>query len=259
MTDKRGFTLIELLVVIAVIALLMAILMPALQRAKTQAKAVACQANLRQWGIVFSMYADQNDGYFLSGLADGLANVGKYWWMEPLKPFYKDERIRLCPVATKPYNEGGWIPFGAWYVGGDAGSYSPNGWLCNPPRGANTLHSRPTAENWRSLDVRNAAEIPMFMDCAWDDAWPRDTDSPPAYEGEVVESPNQNEMKRFCINRHEGLVNSLFVDRSVRKVGLKELWTLRWHRSYDTSGPWTRAGGVESDNWPTWMTQFKDY
>ena len=122
-SPSGGFTLIELLVVIAIIALLMAILMPALQRVNKQAKAVGCQANLHQWAIVLAMYTDQNNGYFLSGQADGVANVGKYWWMEPLKPLYQDERIRLCPVATKPYNDGGWIPFGAWYVSGDAGSY----------------------------------------------------------------------------------------------------------------------------------------
>jgi len=45
---RRAFTLIELLVVIAIVALLMSILMPILQRVRKQAKAVACQANLRQ-------------------------------------------------------------------------------------------------------------------------------------------------------------------------------------------------------------------
>jgi prepilin-type N-terminal cleavage/methylation domain-containing protein len=256
---ERAFTLIELLVVIAIIALLMAILMPALQRVNKQAKAVACQANLHQWGIILSMYADQNNGYFLSGLAEGVANVGKYWWMEPLKPFYKDERIRLCPVATKTYEDGGWVPFGAWYVGGDAGSYSPNGWLCNPPAGMSQLHSRPTADNWRTLDVKHGAEIPMFLDCAWDDAWPRDTDNPPAFDGEVIESPNNNEIKRFCIDRHDGFIGGLFMDRSVRKVGLKELWTFRWHRTSNTRGAWTQAGGVEPGDWPEWLRRYKDY
>jgi len=231
MAERRGFTLIELLVVIAIIALLMAILMPALQRVNKQAKSVACLANLHQWGLVFSLYAEQNHGYFLSGLAEGVANVGKYWWMEPLKPFYQDERIRLCPVATKPYNEGGWIPFER------STSRTPPRFRC-------------------SWIVRGTMR---FMDCAWDDAWPRHTDSPPAHDGEVIESPNQNEMKRFCVNRHEGFVGSLFVDRSVRRVGLKELWTLKWHRSFRTRGVWTRAGAVEPGDWPAWMRQFKDY
>jgi len=64
MKEHRGFTLIELLVVVAIIALLLAILMPALQRVKKQSKAVACQANLGQWAIIWSMYCDDNNGYF---------------------------------------------------------------------------------------------------------------------------------------------------------------------------------------------------
>ena len=59
----RGFTLIELLVVIAVIALLLAILMPALRRAKGQAQTVACAAHLRQFGMAWSLYAEDNDGF----------------------------------------------------------------------------------------------------------------------------------------------------------------------------------------------------
>jgi hypothetical protein len=49
------------------------------------------------------------------------------------------------------------------------------------------------------------------------------------------------------------------MDWSVRKVGLKELWTLKWHRNFDTSGPWTKAGGVKPDDWPKWMRNFRDY
>jgi len=219
MADMRrgnGFTLIELLVVIAIIALLMSILMPSLQRVRKQAKAVACQANLHQWAIVFSIYTDQNNGYFLSGLAEGVANIDKYWWMEPLK-------------------------------------------LCNPPSTMPTLHGRMTKHNWRTVDVKGAGDIPMFLDCAWDDAWPYHTDHPPEYDGEVVESVNNNEMKRFCLNRHDGFINGLFVDRSVRKLGLKELWKLKWHRTFDTAGPWTKAGGVQPEDWPQWMRGFKDY
>jgi prepilin-type N-terminal cleavage/methylation domain-containing protein len=61
MRKNRGFTLIELLMVISIIALLLALLMPALQRVKHQAKAVACQSNLRQWGLCFNMYTDDYD------------------------------------------------------------------------------------------------------------------------------------------------------------------------------------------------------
>jgi hypothetical protein len=54
-------------------------------------------------------------------------------------------------------------------------------------------------------------------------------------------------------------VNGLFLDWSVRKVGLKELWTLKWNRQYDTTNVWTKAGGVQPDDWPEWMRNFKDY
>ncbi len=57
----EAFTLIELLVVIAVIAVLMAILMPALQRAREQGKRAVCLSNVKQFGLSWVMYADEND------------------------------------------------------------------------------------------------------------------------------------------------------------------------------------------------------
>ncbi len=36
-------------------------------------------------------------------------------------------------------------------------------------------------------------------------------------------------------------------------IRLKELWTLKWHPQFNTSGPWTEAGGVQSTDWPEWM------
>ncbi len=66
-------------------------------------------------------------------------------------------------------------------------------------------------------------------------------------------------MKRFCMNRHDGYINGIFLDFSVRKVGLKQLWTFKWHRSFNINGTWTIAGGVQPSDWPEWMRSFRDY
>ena len=111
MRRLKGFTLIELLVVISIIALLMAILLPTLQRVGKQAKAVACQSNLRQWGLCFKMYTDDHNGRFSSYRRDSL------YWYKRLNAYYSDSNdLLLCPMATKCINTIFWrgSKFSSW-------------------------------------------------------------------------------------------------------------------------------------------------
>lgn len=95
----------------------------------------------------------------------------------------------------------------------------------------------------------------MFSDAANLVVSPYEHDPPPEVEG----YDNTCRMSLICMNRHTGGINMTFMDWSVRKVRLKQLWTLKWHREYNTAGPWTKAGGVLAEDWPAWMRGFKDY
>ena len=280
MNNRRGFTLIELLVVIAIIALLMAILMPALQRVKGQAQAISCQARLREWGLIFKLYTDDYDGYFNEGWGVGETTL----WPNALRPYYKDNwDMLLCPTATREMaNEADWGTFkAAWRDislprGGSYRylfSYSINSWT-------NYMHGDrgDRWEEWFWKRVNNTTTvapgtrtslgrpvslntIPVFGDATWHDAWPRDTDTPsPSMDAFGIGNKGvSGEINHFAINRHDGHVGMLLMDWSTRRVGLKELWTLKWHRSFITNGPWTRAGGARPEDWPVWLRNFKDY
>jgi len=281
---RRGFTLIELLVVIAIIAVLMGILLPALTRVKKQARSVICHGNVKQWAMIFIMYADDNEQSFPQNYpGDGMSRFASYWCHATMS-YYDDKKLRFCPstkrnpAAIDNVARGGtnmmyggtfmnWGPFASentakatdWWDEFPEGSYGMNEWCSNPPSDAGNIWGAPINLTWRKISsVKRPSETPLFLDCKLVDGYPRDTDPPPS-DPEEHDGYLNNSMKMFCMDRHSGGVNGSLVDGSARKMHLKELWKLKWHPQFNVNGKWTRAGGVTPDAWPEWMRGFKDF
>lgn len=148
--------------------------------------------------------------------------------------------------------------FGSWEIFYPSlplhGSYGFNKRLLAGEFAPLPLHLRRKG-SFRVIDIEGRENIPVLLDCTCPVVSGEPNDPPPPL-GIDLRLPG---VRGVCLNRHNECVNALFLDWSARRVGLKELWTLKWEPHFDTRGPWTRAGGVKPGDWPKWMRSFKDY
>mgnify|MGYP000876009773 CR=1 FL=1 len=291
-----AFTLIELLVVISVIALLMAILIPALHRARNQGRAVACQSNLRQWAMTLAAYTEAHEGRFPSDRTGHSALwVLRGTFIGDTDPNadraalhgFGTKGIALCPMATRPSVDGirgrfsevfiasgavrgvriegyaGW-PTEAWKVLTPTppfiGSYGYNHALFCGFR-AETIFGpegpMKTLPNLNAFSMREHTSVPVMLDATAPVSNWSMTD--PGALTPMWRTGTAGGLNMFLMDRHGRSVNGMFLDWSVRRVGLKELYTLKWASDFDRTNRWTKAGGVQPDDWPKWMRECKDY
>jgi len=249
-----GFTLIELLVVIAIIAVLASMLLPALGRAKDRAKSINCISNLKQWGVIWSMFALDNRDCFPTGQdLDGTFDINaRSAWFNALQlnPSQR-KQLLTCPYATDP-NPDPNTDFGGLkyaykmpvspdnvheaYENGELASYGANLWMYKT---TTDIQGRPAQYHWgKSTAMIKPVDIPLMLDSMWRGGGPwygaRTAFEAAAQAGISVSDPNR-EMEHFCVPRHAGGKKTQFVaaDGSARAIKVKSLWTLKWHRQWD--------------------------
>lgn len=116
-----GFTLIELLVVISIIAILASLLLPSLGKAKVRARRTQCLANLKQIGLGWRIWADENENRFpwLVSTNDGgsFEKLNAWQHFQVAAAEFSTPKILACPADRRrpPAEHWGQSPGGlAW-------------------------------------------------------------------------------------------------------------------------------------------------
>ena len=121
------------------------------------------------------------------------------------------------------------------------GSYNFNAWCMSVPTG-----NRAFELLWITPDVKQGDRVPLLMDGAGRsyETVPLPENEPPMYDGEA--ETGEEEINRVCINRHQDGINVLYLDMSVRKTTLKQLWDIDWSKYW-------RDNDIPEPDWPDWI------
>ena len=195
----RGFTLIELLVVVSIIVLLIAILLPSLNKARETARRVVCMSNMRQIGMAFFGYINDNRGYFPAhrdfNYASPTNGPTDFWASALLRYTQKNHEIFHCPSLRDVRDDYGqqW----QWSFDKDHIGYGYNAYFLGLYAHLTNVDMTPALSGWMSTsrwtlvtDVKSASMTLLVGDSnpipvinAWSSTlwWPKA--AAPYYEG----------------------------------------------------------------------------
>ena len=107
--SRCGFTLIEILVVLALVSLLAALLLSAFSAVREKSRQTICASNLKQIGVAFQMYADDNDHYMPPTVTVNSANQ-MITWGDLTLPYTKTKQVYVCPTDPLQKEQfAGWV------------------------------------------------------------------------------------------------------------------------------------------------------
>jgi len=180
--------------------------------------------------------AEEGQPILISGLTvDGphIGTADSHWWNQVTNPV-----IIVHQTRGSGYGMNGWV-------------LAP-GNIVNGGKSFGFFRDEPSI----SLFVRpqqSGEPIPWFADCVVSWGFPRPKDQPPdnlhaprdvtqfwdrvpSGDGSGSEF-HEHDMRNFCIARHGRAINMVFNDGSARRVGLDDLWQLKWSNEFGYTRP----------------------